>query len=120
MLQANKAWGMYETCKKEEIPLNVKTYNLLIRNLPLIKVNDLDKLNTLTTLLSEMNDKRIAPDSETLGASVYVVSGMKSGRGKEFTSLLISEFRSINIQPTLGVYASLLRSVYFHRKFSKM
>lgn len=110
---------MYETCKKEGIPLNIKTYNLLIRNLPLMKINDLDKLTTLTAFLNEINDKRLTPDSETLAACIHV-SGMKSGKGKEFMSLLISEFRNINIQPTLEVYANLLRYVYFRRKLSKM
>ncbi|KAK7874266.1 hypothetical protein R5R35_006301 [Gryllus longicercus] len=107
--QAERAWKLYEECLEKNIILHTETYNSLIRVVHFLKEGFEHRWKLVQELLEEMAKKNIHPNVGTLNAVLEAVSTLPNQRqSKEYALRTLSEFKALNIQPTLASYYFLL------------
>lgn len=106
--QAEKAWHLFETAQKEQVPLHVETYNAMILATNFLAERDA-KWEKLNGLLKTMNDNQITPNLITLNNSLATVSSTMNRQVRSWALSLLAEFRRFpHIQPSLATWYFML------------
>ncbi|XP_076295611.1 small ribosomal subunit protein mS39 [Lasioglossum baleicum] len=103
----DETWLLYEECKKNDIPLNVDTYNylieLLIETYPPESCSESAK--SLYEILKHMNTNGVRPNVRTLNAALSVASTFSNTTTAEHLAKhLLIEFKRLNIKLSLASY----------------
>ena len=106
-----EAWLLYEQCKKENIPLNVTTYNYIIGLIPdNYEENNLKRKDILYDILASMDKEGIRPNVRTLNAALKVAASISSRNDAEnVVKHLFVEFKRLNIKFSLASYYHAIR-----------
>ncbi|XP_076241741.1 small ribosomal subunit protein mS39 [Calliopsis andreniformis] len=103
--KGGEAWLLYEKCQKEDIPLNINTYNYIIELIPYAKKNDLEIKKLLFTTFELIDKKGLCPNVKTLNAALSVIASLSDNDLAENLAMhLIVEFKRMNIKLSLGSY----------------
>ncbi|XP_076678408.1 small ribosomal subunit protein mS39 isoform X2 [Andrena cerasifolii] len=110
-LKPEEAWILYEQCKKENIPLNVTTYNYVIGLIPdHYEENNLKRKDILYSILVSMDKEGIRPNVRTLNAALKVAASISSRNDAEnLVKHLFVEFKRLNIKFSLASYYHAIR-----------
>lgn len=102
--QAEKAWLLFETAVKENIPLHVETYNALILATNFLAERDV-KWDRLVALLKTMNEQKITPNLITMNNSLATVSSVMNRQARTYALNILAEFRRLpHIEPSLATW----------------
>lgn len=106
--QAEKAWHLFETAQKENVPLHVETYNAMILATNFLAERDA-KWEKLNGLLKTMNEQKITPNLITLNNSLGSVTSIGNRQVRNWALSLLAEFRRFpHIEPSLATWYFLL------------
>lgn len=106
--QAEKAWHLFETAQKENVPLHVETYNAMILATNFLTEREA-KWDKLNGLLKTMNENQITPNLITMNNSLATVSSIMSRQVRQWALSTLAEFRRFpHIQPSLATWYFLL------------
>lgn len=112
-----RAEDIFIEAKEKQIPLDLATYNIHIRNISKPGLTADLRWDRVKTVLSELNNLRIKPNIHTLNA---ILSTIKNGGNifmiQKYAVQVIAEFKALNIEPSLESYSHLLD--IFHAKQS--
>ena len=110
-LKPEEAWLLYEQCKKENISLNVSTYNYVIGLIPdHYERNNLKRKDILYDILASMDKEGIRPNVRTLNAALKVAASISSRNDAEnLVKHLFVEFKRLNVKFSLASYYHAIR-----------
>lgn len=112
-----RADELIDEAKKNNIAIDLETYNAIIRNINRAGVTSDLRWEHIKTVLKEINEKQLKPNVKTFNA---ILSVLKSGGNinsiQDNAIRTIAEFKRLNIEPALETYALLLD--VFHSKFA--
>ncbi|XP_047102645.1 LOW QUALITY PROTEIN: protein PTCD3 homolog, mitochondrial [Schistocerca piceifrons] len=107
--QVERAWQLYQEMLQKGMPLTVEAYNSLIRVSNFLRESNELRWKLIEELLTAMSKQELVPNVGTLNAVLEVISSMSSQKlSKTYALQILSEFRRINIEPSLGSYYYLL------------
>lgn len=108
-LQVSKAFEIYSEAQSKNIPLNVETYNSLLSKAKFVNESHPKIWELIVSLLNEMADRKIKPNIKTLNSILESLSKMNTSRNaKTYALQTISEFKALNIEPSLASFYHLL------------
>ncbi|KAI4477965.1 hypothetical protein M0804_012445 [Polistes exclamans] len=108
-LNIQEAWPLYLQCCEKKIPLNVNTYNAIIKIIPFVLGHSTDPIKTTYKILKDMSTNGIHPNLGTLNSSLEIVYSLRSyNLAEDFIYTLFKEFNSIGIKPSLASYCYIL------------
>lgn len=108
--QAEKAWHLFESALKDNVALNVETYNAIILTTNFLSERDV-KWNKLISILQLMNDNKVTPNLITLNNSLAAVSSISAHNRpvRDWALSLLAELRRFDhIKPSLATWYFLL------------
>ncbi|XP_076651023.1 small ribosomal subunit protein mS39 [Halictus rubicundus] len=103
----DETWLLYEDCQKNDIPLNVNTFNYLIELLVETYSPEAGSESTraVYNILKHMNNNGVQPNVRTLNAALSVASSMADITAAEnLAKHLLIEFKRLNIKLSLASY----------------
>ncbi|XP_057651998.1 protein PTCD3 homolog, mitochondrial [Diorhabda carinulata] len=107
--QADRAWKLFEEAQKKGFVLTTNTYNSLIKISNFLKESSEMRWTFIINLLSDMNTAKVKPNLGTLNAVLHSLSTMgKSNNVKEYVLQVLSEFKKLGIEPSLGSWYYVL------------
>ncbi|KAI4480739.1 hypothetical protein M0802_014112 [Mischocyttarus mexicanus] len=108
-LNVQEAWSLFLQCCEKKIPINVNTYNAILKVAPFVAGFSTDIINTTYKILEDMNTNGIRPNLGTLNSSLQTIYSLKNyNDAEDFVYTLFKEFNSIGIKPSLASYCYLL------------
>lgn len=111
--QADRAYQLFEEAKEKGLTLNTDTYNFIIRSALTLRENNQKRLDFVMKTVSELSHNGLQPNLRTLNAVVDTLSACKSDRlCRSYMVRFISEFKALEIEPSLGTYYSVLIAHY--------
>lgn len=112
----NAGYDLYTNATFKGIPLNSGVYNGLISVVESLKQSDDERWKLILDFFREMNQKRIPADIDTLNSALKALARMsRLVRTEDSVFPLLSEFKRLNVEPSLGSYYFILKHVY-HRQ----
>lgn len=107
--QVERAMQLFEEARKKGITLNTESYNSIISAAYFLKDNYEMRWAFVMDLLSAMNTDKIRPNLYTLNATLDVLSTMGTSKNtRDYVLKTLSEFKRINIEPSLGSWYLVL------------
>ncbi|XP_068978689.1 small ribosomal subunit protein mS39 isoform X2 [Bombus flavifrons] len=101
----NEAWVLYQECEEKDIPLNITTYNYLLRLIPENFNHNCElAMKYLFDILNTINKKRVKPNVRTLNAALSVVIKTQKKNNVDITHRLLMDFKRMNIKFSLATY----------------
>lgn len=111
--QAERAYQLYEESRQKGLTLNTDTYNSVIRLASTLRDSSQKKLDFMMKTLEELNASGLKPNLRTMNVCMDVLSMSKTDRlCRSYMLRLLSEFRQLGIEPSLGTYYSILTTFY--------
>ncbi|XP_015182596.1 PREDICTED: protein PTCD3 homolog, mitochondrial [Polistes dominula] len=108
-LNIQEAWPLYLQCCEKKIPLNVNTYNAIIKIISFVAGHSTDPVNMTYKILQDMSTNGIRPNLGTLNSCLEIIYSLRSyNLAEEFIQTLFKEFNSIGIKPSLASYCYVL------------
>lgn len=107
--QAVKAYEIYKKALEDNITLDVTTFNYIINAIYWVSESATQRWDLVLRTLHIMNEKRVAPNLQTLSDILFVISKTNSFNQARTNCLqILSEFKRIGIEPSLGIYYYVL------------
>lgn len=101
----DKAFNMYQECKENNMPLGVETYNHVIKIIPFLRESGETRWELLVEILRDMNLMKVRPNLNTFNEMLEMLLRLPSFRErKNNTMKILSEMKSLNIDPSLATY----------------
>ncbi|EFX86877.1 hypothetical protein DAPPUDRAFT_221711 [Daphnia pulex] len=108
--QAVGAWEHYNQMLADGFQPDLMTYNSILKISGIIREDGEYIITLINDILTSMAHAGIKPDVRSLNAALQSISRMPITRvAREKASRLMSDFKSIGVQPSLGTYTSLLK-----------
>lgn len=114
---------VYKECIEHGDDLPVEVFNEILRNSD-VNIGIHQGKEAVKQVLAEMKAKRVAPNLDTIVAILtYIVPLSKFNKGKDYMEscraalATMAEFKMLGVEPSLGVYKSLLD--VFVKKYHK-
>lgn len=107
--QAERAYALFQDATEKQIELDTRTFNSMITLAGLLKETADQRWEYCQELLQQMNQLQIKPDLGTLNAllqSIGSLGNFKLARG--CTLKVLSTFKKLDIEPSLGTYYYVL------------
>lgn len=111
-----RAEQLFNEANEKEIPLDLATYNVFIRNLNKTGASTEMRWKQIKATLKSINDRQIKPNVHTLNAILFTLKGGHFFDTRKYAAQAIAEFQSLDIEPSLETYVHLLD--IFHGKQS--
>lgn len=103
--QVDRAWTLFEECESKNIPLNLTTYNWLIRMIPVLKDGAAERKALLLEMLEKINKVGLRPNVGTLNAALKVTASLNINNiARDMARSLFTEFKRIGVEPCLASY----------------
>ncbi|XP_023938171.2 protein PTCD3 homolog, mitochondrial [Bicyclus anynana] len=107
--QAERAHVLAQEAREQGIPLSTTVYNSLLGCVGFLKEGVTLRVEALKSILNEMNEQGLSPNSETLSACLRSISSWGSGKALQTVALqVVAECRQLGIAPSLSAYYYLL------------
>ncbi|XP_055921889.1 protein PTCD3 homolog, mitochondrial [Eupeodes corollae] len=109
--QAERAYALLQDATEKQIELDTKTFNYVISVGGLLKETADLRWDFCQEMLQQMNQLQIKPDLGTLNSFLEVVGtfgNFKMARGS--TLKILSTFKALGIEPSLGTYYYVLNN----------
>ena len=108
-----KAMSIIGEMKDGQIPLNLTTYNYLIRSTSSIKESYETRWQFVSECLQEMKERNIQPNLRTFNAILYTLRRCSLyERGLGLALAVLKEMRQYGIEPSLGTWAHVIMIFY--------
>ncbi|KAK7080526.1 Pentacotripeptide-repeat region of PRORP, partial [Halocaridina rubra] len=108
-LQIDRAWQLYQEACEKNIALDTDTYNSLIRIATYLREGSELRWQLIKDILTTVAEKSVTPNLGTLNSTLEALVHLGGWRQARDLSLqVLSEFRSIGIEPSLSTYYHLL------------
>lgn len=110
---AEKAILMVDEMKQNQIPLDLITYNSILRSASLIKETYETRWQFMNDYLNEMKQNSIKPNLRTFNSILYTLKRCSLfERGPSLALSVLNEMRVNNIKPSLGTWAHIIMIFY--------
>jgi pentatricopeptide repeat domain-containing protein 3 len=106
--QVEKAYAIYNDCLANNIELNVEVFNSILNIVSMLKENAEMKWKMVLEILTLMKERNVDPNLGTLNACLNAISNMFYRHAKEHAIEVITEFKKINITPSLASWYYVL------------
>ncbi|UJR09511.1 hypothetical protein I4U23_013749 [Adineta vaga] len=108
-----KAMTTIEEMKQANIPIDLTTYNYLLRSTSYIKESYDMRWQFILDCLQEMKQNSIQPNLRTFNSILYTLRRCSTyERGPALALALLNEMRQCGIEPSLGSWAHLIMIFY--------
>lgn len=112
-LQVDRAIQLFEEAQKNQISLNTNTFNTLISSVNIQKENFDMRWSLVTNYLTQMKDAKLRPNLGTLNAVLGALNQMGNpNMTRTYTLMTLSEFKKLDIEPSLGSWHYVLNTFY--------
>lgn len=116
--QSDRAWQLFEEAKEKKYLLNTNTYNALLSIVNFLKESNELRWELITTLLIEMKNKQLRPNLGTLNSILYALVGSGNQKmAKQNALKVLSEFKKLEIEPSLASWSFIIRIFCKERKW---
>ncbi|XP_034825130.1 small ribosomal subunit protein mS39 [Maniola hyperantus] len=107
--QAERAHALAQEAREQGIPLSTSVYNSLLGCVGFLTEGVSLRVEALKSLLNEMNEQGLSPNSETMNACLRSISSWGGGKALQTIALqVVAEFRQLGVEPSLSAYYYLL------------
>ncbi|CAF1580215.1 unnamed protein product [Adineta ricciae] len=108
-----KAMTIIEEMKQATIPIDLTTYNYLIRSASLIKESYDQRWQFVVDTLKEMKENSIQPNLRTFNSVLYTLRRCSVyEQGPKLALAVLNEMRQCGIEPSLGSWAHVIMIFY--------
>lgn len=108
-VQVQQAWKLYQETQEKGIPLDVDTYNSLLRIVCYLKDSSEMRWTLTEELLTNMHRQGVRPNLGTLNATLETLSRLGSWReAKKLALQVLAEMKGLGVEPSLASYYYLL------------
>jgi pentatricopeptide repeat domain-containing protein 3 len=108
--QVEKAWALYNDCLANNVPLDVEAFNAVLKIVTVLKESADLRWTLLLEILQQMKERKVDPNLSTMNSCLYTISNMGTRNARDYATQILSEFKSIGIEPSLGSYAYVLQT----------
>ncbi|CAG9769345.1 unnamed protein product [Ceutorhynchus assimilis] len=107
--QAARAYQLLEEAQEKGFELNIHAYNSIIKCANFIKENYDLRWSFIVNMLERIKQAGLKPNLGTLNAVLFTLSTMVNSRMvKDFALKTLNEFKSLDIEPSLGSWYYIL------------
>jgi len=108
-----KAMGIVDEMKQNNISLDLTTYNYLLRSTNAIKETYEARWQFINEYLQEMKQNSLQPNLRTFNSILYTLRRCSSyERGPTLALSVLNEMRQCGIEPSLGTWAHVILIFY--------
>lgn len=117
---------LFETCKQENIPLTVTTYNYVITTCGDSSAKKYENvMDLINNVLKTMNEQRVKPNVRTLNAILRITTKFPVNVAESYMKYICQEFKKLNIKYSLATYHYIARILALqgpqtHNSFKKI
>lgn len=108
--QVEKAYAIFQDCLANNVKLDVESFNSILNVVRFIKESADMRWTLMLDLLKTMKEKGINPNLGTLNACLNSISEMGTKNAKDYSIQIMTEFKNIGIEPSLGSYYHILQT----------
>ncbi|XP_076631731.1 small ribosomal subunit protein mS39 isoform X2 [Colletes latitarsis] len=107
--QINEVWSLYNKCLKEDIPLNVTSFNYVVASITQRVTKEARSRKALLySIFTTMTARGVYPNVITLNNALKLLYSMPVFLAKSILNHLVIEFKRLNIKFSLGTYCHIL------------